>query len=406
MTDEDRARYRRRVYTLAAFGHRGSGTDHERRAADYLIGELRGLGVGAARETFRGSRSWARRHLLHVVIAAAGVGCLWHLPVLTAALAVAALVSFWAEGATRGAWLTRPLVRSASANVVARLTPLAATRLRVVVSGHYDTQRTGLIWIVAGWLAPLQWRLPVALKPPLLPLAGAMAAQVLAGGVALWGLSPPVTVAGCALLAVYAVYGVLLGQWAVGRFVPGAADNASGAAAVLALGEAWHRDPVAGVELVLLLTGCEETGLLGAAAWADRHRAEVRAVPTVFLNIDCVGMGPPRFLGWEVPVVGRPVAYPPAILATARAVAAEQGLVDAGPHSVPGPTDGLAFLKRGLPGVTVAGFRGRGHFPNYHRMSDTADAVDYEAACTGVEFAWALLRRLAHEADVARGLVR
>ena len=141
--------------------------------------------------------------------------------------------------------------------------------------------------------------------------------------------------------------------------------------------------------------------MLGAAAWADRHRTEFRAVPTVFLNVDCVGMGPPRFLGWEVPVVGRPVAYPPAVLATAAAVAAEQNLVDAAPHCVPGPTDGLALLKRGLPGVTVAGFRGRGHFPNYHRMSDTAAAVDYDAGCAGVAFARALLRRFAREADEA-----
>jgi hypothetical protein len=103
VTNEDRARYRRRVYTLAAFGHRGSGTDHERRAADYLVGELQGLGLDAARETFRGSRSWAWRHLLHVVVAAVGVGCLWYLPTAPAVLGVAALVSFWTEGTTRGA---------------------------------------------------------------------------------------------------------------------------------------------------------------------------------------------------------------------------------------------------------------------------------------------------------------
>lgn len=399
MTDEDRERYRRRVHALAAFGHRGAATDHERRAADYLVHELRGLGLNPVRETFPGSRSWGWRFLIPMAIAAVGVGCLWYLPTATATLGVAAWASFWAEGATRRGWLSRPLVRSASANVVARLPAAAATRLRVVVSGHYDTQRTGLIWVISGWLAPWQWRLPMALKPPLQPLAAAFAAQVFLGVAALWGVGPVLSAAGWSLLAVYALYGALLGQWAVGSFVPGAADNASGAAAVLALGEAWQRNPVPGVELVLLLTGCEETGLLGAAAWADRHRAEAREVPTVFLNLDCLGMGPPRFLGWEIPAAGWPVAYPRELVMTVAAVAAEQGLADAGPHSVPGPTDGLAFLRRGLPGMTVAGFRGRGHFPNYHRMSDTAAAVDYDAAYAGVAFAWALLRRLAEDAQ-------
>src|SRR5262249_17262963 len=68
MTDEDRAPYRQHVRDLAAFGHRGSATDHERRAADHLAHELRGL--DPTREPFRGSRSWGWRLLLHVTVAA------------------------------------------------------------------------------------------------------------------------------------------------------------------------------------------------------------------------------------------------------------------------------------------------------------------------------------------------
>jgi hypothetical protein len=229
-------------------------------------------------------------------------------------------------------------------------------------------------------------------------LALAMAAQALVGAVALWGVSPAVTAAGWALLAVYALFGALFGQMAAGSFVPGAADNASGAAAVLSLASAWCRDPIDGVELVPLLTGCEETVLLGAAAWADRHRDELRAVPTLFLNLDGLGFGPPRFLGWDVPALGLPVAYPPALLDTARAVAAEQGLTNAGPCGLPALTDGLAFLKRGILGLTIIGCRDNGRLPNYHRMSDTADAIDWNGAFAGLDFAWALLRRLAQPA--------
>jgi hypothetical protein len=306
-------------------------------------------------------------------------------------------VSLLAEQALHGVWLSRPLVRFDSANVVARLPSAIAPRLRIVVCGHYDTQRTGLVWILFAWLAPLLWRLPVILKPPLSLLGMVVAVEAAIGVIAFWGMSPALTIAAWCLLAVYAFFGILLGQWAVGRFVPGGGDNASGTAAVLALGEAWRREPVAGVELVLLLTGCEETVVLGAAAWVDNHRAEIHAVPTLFLNLDSLGYGPPRFLGWEVPIVGWPVAYPRTILETAKAVAAVQGLADAGPHSLPGLTDGMVFLKRGVPGLTIVGFQRRGYLPNYHRMSDTADAVDYGAAGAGVEFACALLRKLAHQ---------
>ncbi len=92
--------------------------------------------------------------------------------------------------------------------------------------------------------------------------------------------------------------------------MPGAADNATGAAAVLTLGEAWCRRPHDGVELVLLLPGCEEPGMLGSAAWADRHREELSELPTFFLNIDNLGVGPVRFFGAEIPLLGWPVAYP------------------------------------------------------------------------------------------------
>lgn len=402
MTDEDRTRYRRHVSDLAAFGHRGSATEHERRAADYLVSELQSLGLTPIREPFRGARAWGGRHLFHVAVAAAGACCLWSLPIVSTVLGLVALASFWAEGMTHGPWLTRLLVQAASENVVVSLAETDSPRLRIVVSGHYDSQRTGLIWLLAGWLAPWQWRLPVALKSPLLPLAGLMVAQALLGVAALAGLAPlVVTLAGWALLSIYVIYAALFGQWALSPSVPGAADNASGAAGVLAIAQEWQRNPLPGVELVLLLTGCEETGLLGATAWAERHRSEIQTMPTVFVNIDCIGMGPTRFLGWEVPVVGHPVPYPPELTAIAKSVATEQGLTNPGPHSVPGPTDGLALLSRGLPGITVVGFQDRGHFPNYHRMSDSADAVDYESACRGVKFAWALLRRLSQTAALS-----
>jgi hypothetical protein len=52
-------------------------------------------------------------------------------------------------------------------------------------------------------------------------------------------------------------------------------------------------------------------------------------------------------------------------------------------------------LTRGLSGITVAGFCDGGRFPNYHRMSDTADVVDYESAYKSIDFANSIMRRLA-----------
>jgi hypothetical protein len=394
MLDEQRAAYEQHIRALVDFGHRGSTTDRERAAADYLCDQLKSIGLDPEREAFRGSSSYGGRILVHVLFAAVGAAAFWSFPLLGICLGLIVLVSLWVESTTRGVWLSRLLVRSPSTNVIARI-PATAPRLRVIVSGHYDTQRTGYIWWLGTFLIPLFWCIPAFLKPPLLSLGIAIITQLLLSSLAIAiGESDLLTIANWSVCGVYAIYIVFLGDWAWGRFVPGAADNATGAAAVLAVGKAWCSRPVGGVELVLLLPGCEEAGVIGSAAWADRHRSELEALPTFFLNFDNLGVGSVKFFGSEIPLFGWPIAYPRAMVELAKEAADRIGLENAGPHSMPGPTDGLSFLVRGLPGVTIVSFRKWGYMPWYHRLGDTAEHLDFDAAWQGVLFGWTWLEYL------------
>lgn len=221
MTREDQARYARRVQSLVSFGNRGSATNKEKEAARYLVSELSGLGLDVDLEQFSGCSSYGARWLLHVMIAALGLSFLWRLPALSAGLGAVAFVSFLVEEMTWGRWLSRPLLRSASFNVIGRFPKTADPGLRVVVCAHYDTQRTGLIMSVADRLTGLQWRLPVALKPPLLLLGLCFGLQALGGIGAIWVDGPLVSMMGCLLAATYAVFILLFTQWAVSPFVLG-----------------------------------------------------------------------------------------------------------------------------------------------------------------------------------------
>ena len=49
------------------------------------------------------------------------------------------------------------------------------------------------------------------------------------------------------------------------RIVPGANDNASGVAALLAITTAFARDPLERTDVIALFTDCEETGLGGSS---------------------------------------------------------------------------------------------------------------------------------------------
>jgi hypothetical protein len=238
---------------------------------------------------------------------------------------------------------------------------------------------------------------PVILKPPLLVLGLLMGAQILlAAGSHLIPDSRTVWWLAALLLAAYITLAIILAQWAVGRFVPGAADNASGVATVLEMAEARQSGrPADDVELIVLLTGCEESGLMGAAAFADQHRDELAGLPTTILNIDGIAFGPPRFLGAEVPAIGIPLRAPGDLIGVCAQTAAELGLSDAGPHALPGPTDALAFLARRIPAISIVGFAEGERLPHYHTMADTVQNMNFAAAGAGTAFAKAVARKLA-----------
>ena len=395
----DQNRFEKRVRELEAFGDRGSASANEHRAAEYLARTLRETGIEPIVEEFRGARSMAARLLVHVIVAGAGAALFWRLPVATVVLGAAALVSLVVEQNLCRVFLSWPVCRARSRNVWGRVTGSPNPRRRVVLCAHYDTQHSGWVWAISRRMARLGYRSPLLLKPPMLPVAGLMAAQIVLGAAAMaMGVTTPLATLCAALLLAYAVVAILFIQWAMGRPIPGAADNASGVAAVLDIAEEWSANPpVDGAELVFLLCGCEESGLMGAAAWADAHCQELKALPTTFLNIDGIGFGPPRVLGAEVPAAGIPLRADPGVLELCLEVAREMGLSSIGPHALPGPTDGLAFLARGVRGASIVGFKDWGVLPNYHTFRDTFQNMDRPEALAGMEFARRVCRRMAGE---------
>jgi hypothetical protein len=400
----DVARFEQRVRAMEGFGHRGSATTFECRAAEYLAGELRASGIDVAVEPFRGARSLPARMLIHIILAAIGAALLCRSPVLTVILGGLSLVSFLIEQTFCIALLSWPVCRYRSQNVCGKISARQPPRKRLVLCAHYDTQHSGIVWTINRYFMRLGYRSPLLLKPPMTPVIGLMAGQIALGVSRLAMHSTlQITILNAILLAIYAILAALFIQWALGRPVPGAADNASGVAAVLELADEWRKfPPEDDVELTILLPGCEESGMLGAAAWATRHRSELRALATIFINIDGIGFGPPRFLGAEVPVAGLPIHSDHQIIRLCEQAANECGVRDAGPHSLPGPTDGLAFLARGIRGITIVGFHDGGVLPDYHTLNDRSENMDFAAARAGVAFCSLVCRALVEAGDQAK----
>jgi hypothetical protein len=172
-----------------------------------------------------------------------------------------------------------------------------------------------------------------------------------------------------------------------GHIHGGADDNASGDAAVLALGEALSKQQRPRHVMLAFWSG-EELGLLGSAAFVAKPPVPLADV-AAYLNFDMVGRMQDNKL--SVQATGTSASW-------ARMV--EQANVRAGfnvnlqpdPYQ---PTDVASFNTAGVPCLNFF----TGAHGDYHKPSDTADKIDYDDLARIVDFAAAIARRVVDAAE-------
>jgi hypothetical protein len=142
----------------------------------------------------------------------------------------------------------------------------------------------------------------------------------------------------------------------VGHRSPGAFDNASGVATVMAAAALLHDVAGAGV----LVTDAEELGLAGARAWASGKRGD-----TV---LNCDGVDDSGAVA--VMYSGR---RPAELLAQVAAASADSGVTHEAMRMIPGIlTDSVAFTQEGLGSVTFS----RGSLKSLLRVHSARDSLE------------------------------
>jgi Zn-dependent M28 family amino/carboxypeptidase len=170
--------------------------------------------------------------------------------------------------------------------------------------------------------------------------------------------------------------------------VPGANDNASGVAGVLALADRLVHERLDGLEVVIVLCGCEESGMGGMAAWMRAEGARLDPATTLVLGLDTVGSGEPVVAEAEGGLWR--VRYREEDVASAERAARSAG-VELRRWRLGGWTDPVLARLGGLPALSLLSVRDGG-FPNYHLPADTPEKVDYDSVAACVEAAWAIAR--------------
>ena len=375
---------------------RPSASAGEREAAEWVASRLRELGFEAAVEEFRFCPAYWTAWGIHVSSAAlAGIASLLSRRLAGPAAVISSLlaISFWGDLTTGFHWLRNLLPAEQGYNVLARLPNPSAKRV-LVVSAHHDAPHSGAVFHpgLARWLTPRSG--PARQQSPILQLPfAAMLIVAAASPLRAAGLSPllwrnPLRLA----VLLNGVTAALLANIGRSPVSPGANDNASGVAAVLALAEEFKQRPPPNLEVWFLSTGCEEAIMGGMLAFGHRHFPELATRRPFFLNFEMLGSGRVSYMEGEGFLKLYP--YHREAVEMAAKVASERGFEEVRSHTIRLGTDALVPTRHGFPALTVDSVNEGGSVSNYHWPTDTPDNIDVSSVQRAVAFAKRLVKLL------------
>jgi hypothetical protein len=373
---------------------RESATEGERRAAEWLAGELRDAGAREVRveeEPEANGTFWWPIGLL------AGAGVLAGLAArrggrvrrAMAALTGAAASALIADELPPGRRTFRRMLPKRSAHhVLAEIGPADAERT-IVLMAHHDAAHTAFFFNPAitetvGRNAPWVFENNDTSPPLMWPTVAGPA--IVAAGAALG--SRKLTGLGTVISAGSAAFMAHIGA---GEAVPGANDNGTGCIAQIALAKALAEQPPENTRILFLSTS-EEALCEGMGLFMERHAAELPVDRTFFLCLDTVGS--PNLLVLRGEGMLNLREYPAPSLELLDSTAEELG-IDLVPNlRLRNATDGIFPLAAGYQCVSVASCNEWKNPTNYHWKTDTPDRVDYGTVADAVRLGEAVIRKL------------
>ena len=384
----------REVVDALAGIERGPGSPGEAQAAEWLAERLRAVGCETTVENEEFLDGYAEP--MRAMAGAATIGAALGLTRrgrriggLLAALAAASM----AEDTSNGPRVYRRMsgAHRQTQNVLATAGDAAADRTLVVLA-HHDAAPTGLIFDdrlqvylgerFPGVLERIDTSLPLwwaAIGGPALAAVGALRGR---RGLTATGLAG-------SLLAT-----AIFADVARSPIVPGANDNLTAVAVLVALAERLRAEPIEGLRVLLVCCGAEEVVQGGIHGFARRHFGELDRERTWFLNLDTVGSPRLIMLEGEGPIVMED--YPDRSFRDLVARAAERDgtLLRRGMRSR-NSTDAVIPMRAGYRTATLTSMDRYKALSNYHKMSDVPENVDYRTVLGALRVSEAVARELA-----------
>ena len=365
---------KRVIYHLSEeIGARGSATEEEKRAANYCRDLLKGMGYEVIEQQFKALTTFSWLYITFY---------LWPLVAWALDLPLLALLGsilFFLDLNTYQV-LSKVFPTGASQNIYA--THPEGEGRQVVLVAHLDSSKAGLNFspsMVKGFRTSF-----------LLMVGSLCAAPILLFVSSTWGgVWRFVALVPCLYLAFASITLIHREIW--NRYTNGANDNASGVGAVLAVAERFKADLPSGVQLSVLLTGCEEAGTYGMIHFLGKHGSNLKEA--AFINLDNIGAGNLHYMSGEgmFPVFKAPAELIEACQRVAKRrpeLGVRQGVYNLL------STDAMPALVRGYKAVSFLSMSDEGLLPNWHWPTDTFENVELKTVETAVEFVVELVTEL------------
>ncbi len=368
-------------------GPRGPTREGERQAALYARDQLEKLGLQPILETFKSARSGFHTPLLCSLFMLAAF-IIFPLGgrltvILAALLSLFAVASEVMELGGSDNPLRMMTPKGDSQNVIAVISPKSEHRRDLILVGHLDSQRTGIIWSTPRWVSAYNIFIMVVFASFILQVVLYTLAIFIAFTAA-WYFS--ILAAICAILLA-----IMLLQIESTPFTAGANDNASGAGIVLTLAEALANHPLQNTRVFAICSGCEEAQHYGIMDFYKRHLGELKQpCALVFEMLGCIS---PAWLLKEGIVI--PFTADPGLVRLAEQIAAEHPEWEAHPATVSGGnTETVDSLRAKVPAMTITGATMKGFTPYWHRVDDTFDKMNPAVMQKSWDFTNAIIREL------------
>ena len=383
------------IRSLTSLPHRGTGTPMEKKAADIIENFLVSAGAVVERQGFLTPKTYIWEVLWLTWLIAAGLVSIpvfsWFSVLLLLFCTICALLFL--------DWRASPLAficpGAGSENIIGQDPPRdeqemagenPGVRTQLILMAHYDSAPVSLLYLpsmVKNFRSSLFMNLGLIFTALLVSIF-----QVLYPGhsMVIW--------AGRALALYFLIQGGITAfDYLRYGYTNGASDNATGTAAAMVTAMRLWKKPVPAMDVRLVLTGAEETGMTGAKHYFTSLKG-ISPDTALVLNFDSLGKGDLKIVTktgsiTTLEYTGRLVD---AAIKTARTDSRFNDVKTASWHT--GDFDTLWFARAGIPSLTLTAQDTLGAIPHLHRPEDVIGNVDGAITDQAIDFAETLVRSL------------